>query len=206
MKKNFKIFFLGFLIVAFAVSLISTPFPEQTILQHFATIIFFGIMLWDIFKNYFSISGYLGIGIFTLLHVIGARWIYSFVPYDYAIESVTGISINDLFGWQRNQYDRFVHFMFGVLFFPVLVDIIRKNFNLKPFITGLLAFLFIQWFSMIYELFEWILTLTISKEDAENFNGQQGDAWDPHKDMALAMVGSAFYWLIIVIRNWGKGR
>lgn len=30
----------------------------------------------------------------------------------------------------------------------------------------------------------------LSPEDAENYNGQQGDMWDAHKDMALALIGA----------------
>ncbi|WP_286943775.1 DUF2238 domain-containing protein, partial [Acinetobacter sp. UBA6526] len=30
----------------------------------------------------------------------------------------------------------------------------------------------------------------LSPEDAENYNGQQGDMWDAHKDMFLATVGA----------------
>lgn len=43
---------------------------------------------------------------------------------------------------------------------------------------------------MIYELFEWLLTIIVSSEAANNYNGQQGDMWDAQKDMALAFVGS----------------
>ena len=44
--------------------------------------------------------------------------------------------------------------------------------------------------SLIYELFEWALTLVLSPEDAEGYNGQQGDVFDAQKDMALATLGS----------------
>ena len=48
----------------------------------------------------------------------------------------------------------------------------------------------VQTGSMLYELFEWVLTLVLSPEAADNFNGQQGDMWDAQKDMAAAMVSS----------------
>ena len=32
---------------------------------------------------------------FVWLHLIGARWIYSFVPYDAVIQQVVGISISE---------------------------------------------------------------------------------------------------------------
>ena len=43
---------------------------------------------------------------------------------------------------------------------------------------------------MIYELFEWLLTVVMTSEEADYYNGQQGDIWDAQKDMALAMIGS----------------
>ncbi|MGC4006400.1 MAG: DUF2238 domain-containing protein [Pirellulales bacterium] len=52
------------------------------------------------------------------------------------------------------------------------------------------AFEFTLAFSMLYELFEWVLTLVLASPDADAYNGQQGDAWDAQKDMALALVGA----------------
>ena len=44
--------------------------------------------------------------------------------------------------------------------------------------------------SMFYELIEWWIAMGLSPEDAENYNGQQGDVWDAHKDMFLATIGA----------------
>ena len=51
--------------------------------------------------------------VFMCLHAIGAHWTYSLVPYDDAFIAVTGHSFNALVGWERNQYDRIVHFGLG---------------------------------------------------------------------------------------------
>lgn len=45
--------------------------------------------------------------------------------------------------------------------------------------------------SALYEIFEWGLTFALSPEDAGAYNGEQGDAWDAQKDMALALAGAA---------------
>lgn len=34
---------------------------------------------------------------------------------------------------------------------------------------------------------------------AENYNGQQGDIWDAHKDMTIAMLGSTISLFVIGI-------
>ena len=49
------------------------------------------------------------------LHVVGARWIYSNVPYDAWCAAALGGKPLDWFNWQRNHYDRFVHLAFGAL-------------------------------------------------------------------------------------------
>jgi putative membrane protein len=44
--------------------------------------------------------------------------------------------------------------------------------------------------SALYEIFEWLLTLTMEGSLATAYNGQQGDLWDAQKDMALAALGA----------------
>jgi putative membrane protein len=41
-----------------------------------------------------------------------------------------------------------------------------------------------------YEIAEWGVAMVFSPETAENYNGQQGDVWDPQKDMLLAAIGA----------------
>jgi putative membrane protein len=52
---------------------------------------------------------------------------------------------------------------------------------------------------MLYEVFEWLLTLLLSPKDADSYNGQQGDMWDAQKDMGLALLGSSAVLLTRVI-------
>ena len=68
-----------------------------------------------------------------------------------------------------------------------IVEFMKLRFKVA---TIFMAWLMIQTGSMIYELFEWLLTIIVSSEAANNYNGQQGDMWDAQKDMALAFVGS----------------
>ena len=62
-----------------------------------------------------------------------------------------------------------------------------------------MAWLFVQTGSMIYELFEWLLTVVMTSEEADYYNGQQGDIWDAQKDMALAMLGSSVMALLYIV-------
>jgi putative membrane protein len=44
--------------------------------------------------------------------------------------------------------------------------------------------------SAVYEIGEWATAMAFAPDWAEAYNGQQGDIWDPQRDMALAAIGS----------------
>ncbi len=52
----------------------------------------------------------------------------------------------------------------------------------------------------LYEIFEWQIAVLLAPSYAEAYNGQQGDVWDPQKDLALAGVGAAVSALLL--RRW----
>ncbi len=128
-----------------------------------------------------------------LLHcivlMVGAKYTYAEVPlFD---------SIREIFGWERNNYDKVGHFMQG--FVPALLAreiLIRKkvvNFaGWRYFIIVSICLAF----SAFYELIEWWAALLIG-EDADAFLGTQGYVWDTQSDMAWALLG-AFVCLIIL--------
>ena len=74
--------------------------------------------------------------------------------------------------------------------FPFFMYLCKDWFKLKNLTAILMSWLIVQTGSMIYELFEWLLTIVMTSEEADYYNGQQGDMWDAQKDMVLAMFGS----------------
>lgn len=164
-------------------------FPRDQYLQHIGTILLLIPMVADLRKSRMPMSAFIGIALFTLLHIIGARYVYSNVPYKEWSVSL-GLVGADFFQDPRNHYDRFVHFSFGVLLFPFLIYLCKERLRQKPLIAILIAWLVIQTGSMIYEMFEWLITVVMSPATADSYNGQQGDMWDAQKDMALALIGS----------------
>jgi putative membrane protein len=56
--------------------------------------------------------------------------------------------------------------------------------------------------NLVYEWVEWGVALGMSPEDAEAYNGQQGDIWDAHMDMLLAALGA----LGVLLPGWLGGR
>ncbi len=140
--------------------------------------------------------------LFLLIHIVGARYLYSYVPYDDWIQQVFAIRLSELFGWQRNMYDRLVHFSYGLLLFGLMFDSFKhafKNASTKQLIALVLLLNLAS--SALYELFEWALAMTMSPEAAEAYNGQQGDIWDAHKDMALALLGGIVAAGIVIFKT-----
>jgi putative membrane protein len=127
---------------------------------------------------------------FLALHSLGAHYTYSLVPYDDWSETVFGRSITDMTGSQRNQYDRLVHFSFGLLLaIPCHEWLVRSGFASNRaawWITLLIAMAA----SHIYELIEWGAAMTFGGELGTAYVGTQGDEWDAQKDMALATLGA----------------
>lgn len=192
--------------IATIITCINPIYPHEQLLQHIGTVLLFIPLITDVFKKAMPISAFVGLVCFTILHVIGARYIYSYVPYKEFAVSV-GIVDSGFFQDPRNHYDRLVHFSFGVLLFPYLVFVCKKCFKQQRFITVFMAWLMIQTGSMIYELFEWLLTIVVSSDAADSYNGQQGDMWDAQKDMALALLGSTAMLFLYMLRytNTKKG-
>ena len=183
---------------------VKSEYPNQQLLQHLGTLLVSLILIADLILDRLSLKAYIGVSLFILLHIIGARWIYSNVPYQSFFESI-GIDIHELFNInsQRNHYDRLVHFSFGLLMVPFLFEIYRVRIE-NTIISLVFAWLTIQTFSMFYEVFEWLLTVIIPGEGATDYNGQQGDVWDAQKDMALAMLGSTFTAIIYIYKERKK--
>lgn len=181
------------------ITCVSPIYPHEQLLQHIGTALLFIPLITDVFKKAMPMPAFVGLACFTILHVVGARYIYSYVPYKELAVSL-GLVDTGFFQNPRNHYDRLVHFSFGILLFPYLVYVCKKRFKQQHLIAVFMAWLMIQTGSMIYELFECLLTIVMSADAADCYNGQQGDMWDAQKDMALALLGSTVMLFFYMLR------
>ena len=192
MLRNFKSVVVSTMAVLIVMVLASIePLEWSSYLLHqLGTLLFLAFMLGAYRYGYISSRSYALASIFLFIHIVGARYLYSYVPYDAWTEQLFGINLNELFGWQRNMYDRLVHFSYGLLLFFAMMESSQSIFKVQS--TKLLiaiALMVNMSSSLLYELLEWGIATTLSPEAAEAYNGQQGDIWDAHKDMALALLG-----------------
>jgi putative membrane protein len=154
------------------------PWPAEQALHSSLTLVALAALGWVHKRVGLSLRVWVWALVFLALHTIAARWIYSFVPYDDWTEALLGVRLSDLFGWQRNHFDRLVHFSYGLC--------VTMMLSLRP----LRSLEVVLATSALYELFEWGIAMALAPGMAEAYNGQQGDVWDPHMDMALAFAGA----------------
>jgi putative membrane protein len=128
---------------------------------------------------------------FGLFHEIGAHYTYSQVPYEAWFGTLSGgRSLDALLGFERNQYDRLVHFLYGLLVTPVAAEVLVGRVPLRGGWRFVLPLTFMMSHAVAYELIEWGAASALGGALGEAYLGTQGDVWDAQKDMALATLGS----------------
>jgi putative membrane protein len=147
-------------------------------------LVFAGIAFTIVTYRTFSLSNFsfLLIAVFLCLHAVGAHYTYEQVPF--------GEWIKPLMGTNRNQYDRVVHFAFGLLLtFPIAEAIRHTTKTGWASALSLAAFVILA-VSGLHEMIEALFASIISPALGQAYLGTQGDVWDAQKDMAAATAGS----------------
>lgn len=180
---------------------IAQPYPEVAPLQHLPTVLLLAAAPRLLARWPLSHGSIACIALFLLLHTLGGRYTYSNIPYDDWAQALWGASISETFGWTRNHYDRLVHLAFGALAVRPVREALTRHGGVRPGLAGWLAIECVLAVSALYEMLEWLLTLTAPASLADDYNGQQGDAWDAQKDMALALSGAVMTTLLMRLRR-----
>jgi putative membrane protein len=140
--------------------------------------------------------------LFTCLHETGAHWTYAHVPYDEWWRSLFGVTLNAEVGFTRNNFDRLVHFSYGLLLAYPLREVFLRVANVRGFWGYFLPLDFTMSTSMVYELIEWGCASVVGSDASNDFLGSQGDVWDSQKDMAMASLGALIAMTVIALITW----
>ena len=146
----------------------------------------------------FSTVSYCLMTAFLALHAVGAHYTYSETPIGYWIQ--------DWLSQDRNHYDRFIHFGFGLLMFYPVRELVTLTTRVRGAAASIFAYCGIVFFSTVYEILEWVTAQIVSPETAMAFLGTQGDVFDAQKDSALAMIGALIAAGITAARNGRRKR
>ena len=144
---------------------------------------------------------YTAIFIFLCLHEVGAHYTYAKVPYDAWFSSLTGSTLNGFLGLERNHFDRLAHFSFGFLLAYPIREVFLRVADVRGVWGYYLPLDVTMATSMLFELFEWGAAELFGGDLGVAYLGTQGDVWDAHKDMALAMLGAIIAMLLTAAIN-----
>ncbi len=199
-----RLFYLIFslFLVEWVVLAIDPLYPEDWLLENVLVIIAVPILLYGRRSFPFSNTSYLMIFLFLGLHEIGAHYTYSEVPYNQWFQSLTGSTLNELMGWERNHFDRAIHFAYGLLIAYPVREIFLYVANVRGFWGYFLPLDLTMSSSMSFELIEWAAAELFGGDLGMAFLGIQGDIWDGHKDMALATLGALIAMSITALVNY----
>ena len=180
---------------------ISPLYREDWMLENFLVVLFAAGLAasWRWFP--LSRVSYTLIFLFLCLHEVGAHYTYSRVPYNEWTQALFGTSLNEAMGWERNHFDRLVHFSYGLLLAYPIREIFLRVANVRGFWGYFLPLDVTMSTSMIFELFEWAAAVLFAGDLGMAYLGTQGDIWDAHKDMALASLGALIAMAIVAAIN-----
>ena len=178
------------------------PHDRSDWLLENALVFGFALAMWAAHRRFvFSRVSYTLIFLFMCLHAVGSHYTYSLVPYDEAWRRLTGSGFNAMFGWERNHFDRLVHFSYGLRLARPLREVFLRVADARGFWGYFLPLDFTLSTSALYELIEWAAAAFFGGELGAAYLGTQGDVWDAHKDMALAGLGALIAMLATAALN-----
>lgn len=159
------------------------PFDRTTWLLEVAPVAIVFPLLWAT-RNRCPLTPllYWLIAIHAVVLAVGGAYTYARVPL--------GFWVAEIFGWQRNPYDKLGHFFQG--FVPALAA--REILLRGAYVRGSRMLVFVVIcivlaVSAAYELIEWAAALALG-QGADEFLGTQGYQWDTQSDMFLALIGA----------------
>lgn len=188
------------LFTAFWLALAIDPWYRQDwLLENVCVFAAVAVFVFTIGTLRFSNTAYTLLFVFLCVHEIGAHYTYAKVPYDQAFRALTGHSLNAIAGFQRNHFDRLVHFLYGLLLLPLAMELFAARAPARGIWAVLMPILFIESNSAIFELIEWFAAIAFGGDLGQAYLGTQGDVWDAQWDMALALLGAVLARLALAI-------
>jgi putative membrane protein len=139
----------------------------------------------------FSNLSYALMAFWLFWHTVGGHYTFAGVPFGW---------FSDLFGFERNHFDRIGHFSVGFYAYPLAEFLWRKRLA-HPAVIFLFGLFAIMSVACAYELIEWQYAVIEGGDAGVEFLGSQGDVWDAQKDMFADTLGALFALGIFALRK-----
>ncbi len=159
------------------------PFDRQTWWAENIPIILIAALLVILYARgfVFSAMAYALMSVLLFLHTVGGHYTFERVPFDF---------ITNLFGFERNHYDRVAHFSVGFYAFAIAEVLVRSRAVRSRIVLALFPVFTIAFVAMSYELIEWWYAVAAGGTAGAAFLGSQGDVWDAQEDMLADTLGA----------------
>ena len=183
------------IIAAYALVFIATAIKPRDfsiwLIENLLVFFFIGILVVTHRRFAFSNTAYALIAAFLCLHAIGSNTGYAHAPI--------GFWLKDAFELKRNYYDRIIHFSFGLLLAYPIREFLARKAGVSKRASDWYAVSLVMAASSIFEVLEWRVAEMVSPGTGPEWLGAQGDEWDAHLDMLVALIGAT----ITVLVTWG---
>jgi len=192
--SNYHKFLVAVLVLVWLWAAYKPLFPHDWLLENILVLVFAAAVIF--FGRYFKLSdaSYTLLTLFLILHVVATHYTYEEVPI--------GRFFQEVFDSQRNMYDRFVHFSFGLMIAYPIREIFMRVAKSKGFWSFYIPVELIIGLSAVYEILEWLAVINVSPAAGIAFLGAQGDEWDAQKDMAVATLGAVTAMTFVFLRSY----
>ena len=194
-SKLYQIFPLGLVIILFVLMFITYDhaYDRQVWWSEISSVLFLLVAFGSTYKKFrFSNTGYFILFVWCILQTIGAQYTFERVPFDF---------ITNLFGFERNHYDRVAHFAVGCCSFLVSEFVYKKRLVFSKSTAIYFGIIFIMALANAWELIEWAYAEIDGGSAGQAFLGSQGDIWDAQKDMLMdtlgAILGSILFYVSV---------
>ena len=180
---------LAFLVIAGLLA-IHPLYPRDWALENLIVLVTLPVLVYGYHHLRFSNVSYFALFVLYVAHEVGAHYTYAEVPFDLWTIKLFGFSITEFFWFSRNHYDRLVHFLYGFLVTPAVVELLAARTQPRGVWRWILPVSFVLSHAALYELLEWAAALQVGGDLGQAYLGTQGDPWDAHQDILLALIGS----------------
>ena len=140
----------------------------------------------------FTPTSYILMSVLVYLHTIGGHFTFERVPFNF---------VNNLFGFERNNYDRFAHFSVGFYAYPIAELLLSRKLVSSKVILALFPIFSIFAVAGGYEIIEWLFAVSAEQSAGTAVLGSQGDIWDAQKDMLMDIFGSIVVMILFFQMN-----
>lgn len=140
----------------------------------------------------FSNTSYVLMSVFIILHTIGGHYTFERVPFNW---------VTDLFGFDRNHYDRLAHFSVGFYAYPIAEVLMTRRLVRTRWIVALFPIFTIAAVAGVYEIIEWQYASYADPDAGIAVLGSQGDIWDAQKDILADTLGAILVMMLFFYKH-----